>query len=235
MPTTWSSGSPCVDSQPKSRLRRRLSETNRPLRSGPLKDGRAWKKAREEGAHLVLIDESGFFLNPLVRRTWAVKGQTPTLRCWGRHRDKVSVVAALSISSARHRLGLYFQADPAHYITAETVVKFLRAVLRRLRGRVIIVWDGGSSHKGPLIRELLSRYPRLHLERLPAYAPALNPVEQLWSYLKHGRLANFVPRNVWHLYQIVQEHLLALRKAPGLLRGFWKGSKLPLHNQTLLS
>lgn len=183
----------------------------------------------------MLIDESGFFLNPLVRRTWAVKGQTPTLRSWGRHRDKVSVVAALSLSPRRKQLGLYFHADPKNYITAETVVKFLRAVLKRLRGRVIVVWDGGSSHKGPLIRELLSRYPRLHLERLPAYAPELNPVELLWSYLKYGKLSNFVPRNVWHLHHAVQEHLLALRAAPGLLKSFWKGSKLSLHNQTLLS
>src|SRR5215210_46651 len=156
-----------------------------------------------------MIDESGFFLNPLMRRTWAPKGQTPTLRSWGRHRDKVSVVAALSVSPTRQRLGLYFQTDPKHYITAETVVSFLRAVLKRLRGRVIVVWDGGSSsHKGPLIRELLSRYPRLHLERLPAYAPELNPVELVWSYLKHGRLANFVPRDVRHLDDIVQAHLL---------------------------
>jgi hypothetical protein len=41
----------------------------------------------------VLIDESGFFLNPLVRRTWARKGKTPVLRTFGRRRDKVSVVA----------------------------------------------------------------------------------------------------------------------------------------------
>ena len=39
------------------------------------------KKAREEKAHLVLIDESGFFLNPLVRRTWAPRGQTPGAAC----------------------------------------------------------------------------------------------------------------------------------------------------------
>ena len=183
----------------------------------------------------MLIDESGFFLNPLVRRTWAPKGQTPTLRSWGRHRDKVSVVAALSVSPRRQRLGLYFHADPRHYITAETVVDFLRKVLQRLRGRVIVVWDGGSSHKGPLIRALLWRYPRLHLERLPAYAPELNPVELLWSYLKHGRLANFVPRNIWHLDHVVHEHLLAARQAAALLRSFWKRSKLPLLHTALLS
>ena len=193
------------------------------------------KKANEEGAHLVLIDESGFFLNPLVRRTWAPRGQTPILRSWGRHRDKVSVVAAISLSPERKRLGLYFHADPRHYIIAETMVSFLRAVLKRLRGRVIVVWDGGSSHKGPLIRELLSRYPRLHLERLPAYAPELNPVEQLWSHLKHGRLANFVPRNLWHLNHVVQEHLLAARRTAGLLKALWKASKLPLPHPALLS
>ena len=33
------------------------------------------KKAREEKAHLVLIDESGLFLDPQVRRTWAPRGQ----------------------------------------------------------------------------------------------------------------------------------------------------------------
>jgi hypothetical protein len=119
-----------------------------------------------------------------VRRTWAPKGKTPILRSWGRHRDKVSVIAALSVAPPLRRLGLYFLADPKHYVAAETVVKFLRALLKHLRGRVIVVWDGGSNHKGPLVRALCARYPRLHLERLPAYAPELNPVEQVWSHLK---------------------------------------------------
>jgi hypothetical protein len=57
--------------------------------------GRASKKAKAEGAHLVFFEESGFFLNPLVRRTWAAQGQSPVLRSFGRHRDKVSVIAAL--------------------------------------------------------------------------------------------------------------------------------------------
>ena len=36
----------------------------------------------------------------------------------------------------------------------------------------------------------------LTLERLPAYAPDLNPVEAVWSWLKYGQLANFVPDGV---------------------------------------
>jgi transposase len=98
---------------------------------------------------------------------------------------------------------------------------------KHLRGRVIVVWDGGSNHKGPLIRALCSRFPRLHLEPLPAYAPELNPVEFIWSHLKYGRMANFVPRHVRHLKQVVQTHLHEVGQSPGLLKQLWKGSKLP--------
>ena len=91
-----------------------------------------------------------------------------------------------------------------HYLDAAAVAACLRTLLRHLRGRVIVVWDGGSNHKGPLIRAVCQDFPRLHLERLPAYAPDLNPVEFIWSYLKYGRMANFIPRHVRHLDQVVQ-------------------------------
>ena len=93
------------------------------------------------------------------------------LPSWGRHRDRVPVITALSVAPTLRRLGLAWLADPKHYVTAETVVKFLRDLLEHLRGKVIVVWDGGSNHKGVLIRALCARFPRLPLERLPAYAP----------------------------------------------------------------
>src|SRR4051812_34741960 len=37
------------------------------------------KKARRQGAHLALMDESGLLMAPLVRRTWAPRGQPPAL------------------------------------------------------------------------------------------------------------------------------------------------------------
>src|SRR5262249_29380192 len=98
------------------------------------------KKARDEHAHLVLIDESGFFLNPTGRRTWAPKGRTPVLTGFGRHRDKVSTIAAISVAPRRRRLGLYWRTDPRHYIDAAAVVGFLGELLRHLRGKVLVVW-----------------------------------------------------------------------------------------------
>ena len=65
--------------------------------------------------------------------------------------------------------------------------------MKHLRGKVVVVWDGGPNHNGPAMREFLRKNRRLRLERLPAYSPHLNPVEAVWSWLKYGQLANFVP------------------------------------------
>jgi transposase len=185
------------------------------------------KKGVEEHAHIVLIDETGLFLNPLVRRSWAPEGQTPILDAWGRYREKVSVIGAVSISPVARQLGFYFATDPRDYFTAEKVVEFLRDLLRHLRGKVIVVWDGGSNHKGPVIRKFLARNKRLQLERLPAYCPELNPVEAVWSWLKYGKLSNFVPQNVDDLDDWVLEYLIPLKEDRDLLRRLWDGSELP--------
>jgi hypothetical protein len=149
------------------------------------------------------------------------------LTCFGRHRDEVSTIAAISVAPRRRRLGLYWRTDPEHDIDAAGVVAFLRDLLGHLRGKVVVAWDGGSNHEGPLIRALLRRYPRPHLERLPGYAPDLNPVELIWSYLKHGLMANFVPRHVEHLDRVVAGHLDEVRSEPALIKSLWAGSKLP--------
>jgi transposase len=149
------------------------------------------------------------------------------LMSFGRHRDKVSTITAIAVTPRGRRIRLFWRTNAEHYIDAAGVVAFLRGVLDQVRGRVIVVWDGGSNHKGPLMRELLARRKRLHLERLPAYAPDLNPVEMIWSYLKYGLMANFVPRDVHEVDEVVQGHLRKLDKDPKLIRALWAGSRLP--------
>jgi transposase len=154
---------------------------------------------------------------------------------FGRHRDKVSTIAAISVAPHRRRIGLYWRTDPETYINAEAVVEFIRGLLRHLRGKVIVIWDGGSNHKGPLVREFLAQYPRLHLERLPGYAPDLNQVEMIWSHLKYGLLVNFLPRHVQHLDTVVNEHLEGIDADAALIQSLWKGSRLPFVEKALLT
>ena len=139
----------------------------------------------------------------------------------------MSVIGAVTLSPIARRLGFSFATEPDGYYTTEKVVDFLRDLLKHLRGKVVVVWDGGPNHKGPAMREFLRRNRRLRLERLPAYSPHLNPVEAVRSWLKYGQLANFVPTGLTDLDDRILDRLIELGLDPRLLRQLWDASELP--------
>lgn len=187
--------------------------------------GRGKKNAQRLNAHLVFLDECGFLLIPNVRRTWAPRGHTPIVRHRYRH-DKVSAISAVTVSARRHRVGLYLHFHPDTNITHVEVAVFLRALLRHLRGHVIVLWDGGSIHKGPDVRALLARCPRLHVEPFPGYAPELNPDEFVWAHFK-ATLANGRPDDLDELVRALCHITQQARKRPDLIRSFVTASELP--------
>ena len=88
----------------------------------------------------------------------------------------------------------------ASYDTA-AVVGFLRVLLRKIGGKILVIWDGSPIHRGHEIKDFLKRgaAKRLHLEQLPGYAPDLNPDEGIWNYLKRVELGNVCCANLDHL------------------------------------
>lgn len=172
-------------------------------------------------------DETGLSLNPLVRRSGSPVGGTPVVGGDGGHRAKVSVIGAVSVSPIARRLGFYSATDVGGDFSAEEVVAFLRDGLKHLRGEVAVIGDGGPNHHGPVLREFLRKNRRLRLERLPPYAPDLNPVEAVWSWRKGGRLANFAPDDLPAPDDWIVEYLVELKHDPELLRALWERSDLP--------
>jgi transposase len=182
------------------------------------------KNAERLGAHLVFIDESGFLLIPHVRKTWAPRGQTPIHRhryC----RDKVSAIAALTVSPRRGRLGLYFGFHDENYRQLD-VADFLHELLRHLRGFVIVMWDNATIHRGEPIKTVCRRYPRLWLEAFPPYAPELNPAEGVWIHAKR-EMANGSPVDTLDILEELVRVLGDLGGSQPLLRGCIHQSDLP--------
>lgn len=167
-------------------------------------------------------------LHPLVRRTWAPRGQTPVLRPRMRRRQKISAVGGLTISPRRRRLGWYLQLHRDIGIRQEQIVGFLRQLRRHLGGPLVVVWDNLGAHKGRLLRAWLRRCRRVHLEFLPPYAPELNPNEYGWAYLKGGPLANACPNDVADLENNVVAAAEPACRHQDLLRAFVRATKLPL-------
>lgn len=156
-------------------------------------------------------------------RTWAPCGQTPIVHHRYR-REKISAISAVSISARQHRPGFYIHLHPNN-ITHIEVAVFLRSLLRHLRGHVIVILDGGAVHKGRDVRQLQAKVQRLHIERLPGYAPELNPDEFAWSYMKKG-LSNGCPENVDDLMRDVSRMAKKICLNPGLIRSFVAASGL---------
>lgn len=176
------------------------------------------------GAHLVFIDESGFLLTPSVRKTWAPVGCTPVIRHRFRN-DRISAISALSVSPRRLRMGLYWMLSLDN-IRREHVCRFLRDLLRHLRGHVVALLDNSGTHRGKPVQDLLLRNPRLRLEYFPAYAPELNPDEGVWSTLK-AKLANGSPDDIRELHAHLGGEFTKLARSQPRLRGCVQQSDLP--------
>lgn len=174
-------------------------------------------------AYVVFADESGYFLIPTVRKTWAPRGQTPVLPYTYLH-DRVSAISALTLSPQRRRLGLYFQCH-RHNISQREVTHFIRNLLRHLRGHVVLILDRGGIHVGRQIRGYFARTRRLHVEYFPGYAPKLNPDEGVWGHTKRS-LANLAPPDQSELLVHVLRALGRLARRPSVLRGFIHHAKM---------
>ena len=170
-------------------------------------------------------------LIPTVRRTWAPVGQTPIIRYRYNH-ARISVIGGLSVSPKRRRLGFYFRLHPKN-ISRDEVHDFLWYLLQHLRGHVIVIWDGASIHHRKGLDEICDRYPRLHLEKLPAYAPELNPIEATWHAVKHP-MANGQPDNIRELGRALLRSLRIARGSQRVLRGCITQSDLPPFLTTVL-
>ncbi len=223
-------------------LRQRLGWTpQKPQRRARERDEEAiarWKRdafprivreAEQRGAHLVFLDESGFMLTPSVRRTWAPRGQTPIMDAWDR-RDRISAISSITVSPVSRRLNLYFDLLPKNQNAhAEDTIAYLQHLRTRLRGPMTVLWDGSRIHdRSLLVRAFLAEHPEIVTERLPAYAPELNPDELVWSWTKYGRLSNLAAQNTDWLFDHVIEALYYLRQHPEYLASFIAHTKLPL-------
>lgn len=162
---------------------------------------------------------------PLVRRTWAPVGNTPVLYQRTRSRERVSMIAALTFSPRRRRVGLYFSLLPNENVITQHVLRFIRELRRHLGAPIIVVWDRLNVHKSAGTR-LRRRSRSIHITFLPPYAPELNPVEIFWSYLKMNPLANHAAPDAEELARRAQRHARRIAGDQLLIRSFLRATPL---------
>ena len=123
---------------------------------------------------------------PTRVKTWAPKGQTPVLQYSFTWKQR-SVIAGISFWN------FYFRFH-AGAIRGPQFVEFLQALTKQIRGKLLVIWDGLPAHRSRVVKDYVeSLAGHLVLERLPAYAPELNPVEYILGLHEATRVGESVP------------------------------------------
>ena len=168
---------------------------------------------------IVFLDESGLSTRPTRVRTWALRGQTPWLQetfGW----KSLSIIGGLAL------MRFYFQMHKGS-IKGPQVIEFLQHLQRHIPGKILILWDGASIHRSAQVRDYIANTRgRIAVERLPAYAPELNPVEYMWGHLKTHEIANLLVTQAWELSMEATAALRKMRRRPSIITACYAQAEL---------
>jgi transposase len=170
------------------------------------------RRAKRYGAQIYFLDEAGFHSDPVLGRTYGLKGHTPVVATSGQRQS----INAMSAVSAR---GGFWYNVYAGKLNAARFVEFLQDFMKGRRERVLLVVDGHPSHKAKKVQAYVqSLGGRLEVHFLPPYAPDLNPDEFVWSYAKTNGVSKKPLRENESLKKRVESDMKAIQQDKCLVR-----------------
>jgi transposase len=140
---------------------------------------------------------------------------------------KASMAAAICYGVGGGGASLCFHVQAGNYDT-DTLIEVLGELRRFLGGeKATLLWDGLPAHRSTAMRDWIrTQRSWLVVERLPAYAPDLNPVEGLWSSLKAVELANLTAPTLAEVIDQAHRGIQRVRQTPHLAYSFLRRTGL---------
>jgi transposase len=165
----------------------------------------------------VFEDEAGVSLLPSVRATWAPRGQ------------RLSLAAALVYEADGSDAHLVFELRPGAY-NGELLIEFLTDLHELEPGRrLLLLWDGLPAHRSWCMTDWIKNQRAwLSVERLPGYAPELNPTEHVFGNLKSTELANLCRDTIADVQAVAEDGLDRIGTDAELCFAFLRHTRLHL-------
>jgi hypothetical protein len=140
---------------------------------------------------------------------------------------RASMAAALCDGVRGGGAQLAFHVQAGNYDT-DSLIGVLGQLRKFLGGeKATLLWDGLPAHRSRAMRAWLrTQRSWLVVERLPAYAPDLNPVEGLWSSLKAVELANLTGPTLGEVLAQAHRGIQRIRTTPHLAYSFLRHTGL---------
>lgn len=126
-------------------------------------------------------DEARFGQQGTLTRVWAPRGSRPTAVKQTEY-EYLWVIGAVCAETGQA------EAILSPSLNTDVMNAFLREFSRSLAPDVhaVLIWDGAGFHRSGKLRVP----ENVSLVELPAYSPQLNPIENLWHYLRSHHWSN---------------------------------------------
>ncbi|OGZ18414.1 MAG: hypothetical protein A2494_02185 [Candidatus Lloydbacteria bacterium RIFOXYC12_FULL_46_25] len=159
-----------------------------------------------------------------LKRTWSRRGQTPVLHTSIAHHDRLNILGVLLVSPKGKKIRLSIKSY-WHNLTGEEVIAFLKQILRRVRGYIVLVWDRHPIHKRRAVQDFIQAHKRLIVFEFPVAAPELNPAEFIWTQTTEY-IAGTAPHDKYEMQANVFAGISRIRISQKRLFACLLGSKL---------
>jgi len=173
-------------------------------------------RARREGAEIHWGDETSLSTSDPRGRGYAPRGQTPVLPVLSQRRS-VSFLSTVTNAGTVRWMVLHGA------LTAQTLIRFLRRLIRDAGRKVFLILDNRNVHKAATVRAWVAAHAEaIALVDLPPYAPEFNPDEYLNGDLKLGVAKRVPARSRPELLKAATSHLRMLQRRPARVRRFFE-------------
>jgi len=181
---------------------------------------------------ILYVDESHFHQDMDLGYTWAPTGQP----AW---RKSISP----SLSARINWYGAYDFTTGQALIwhegkcNGENTAKFLQRMVD-WKGtsphRLLIIWDGASWHRSQKVQAQAKKLG-IELFQLPAYSPDLNPIEQLWRWMREDVTQNFCHDTLHDLFVACHAFIARINQDPlAMIKHLWPKFQLDPDYEKLL-
>ncbi len=149
------------------------------------------------------FDESGFNLTPNLPYAWSEVGTT--LRIPATMGKNLNVLGFLNINAQK-----VFASTTSDKVDSEEVIKHFDQFAKEIRKPTTVVLDNASIHTSKKFKERIKEWEAtgLTLFYLPPYSPQLNPIEQLWKFMKYYWIEFDAYKSAKHMRDYVEKVLI---------------------------
>jgi transposase len=162
-------------------------------------------QAQQLNVPIFFGDEVSFAQWGSLSYTWAPKGNQPEIPTSG-IRKGYKVFGIIEFFT-----GQFIYQGTTERFNSESYAEFLKSVLAKMKGKLILIQDGARYHTSKATREFIEQHKdRLIVYQLPSYSPDYNPIEFLWKKVKTNATHNRYFAEFAKLTQSVDDALALL-------------------------